>query len=109
MAMRTLLTLWLVFGTVALAQTDKPRAARQGSPVPTTGAPVVSETLAVQIMLDRAGFSPGEIDGKAGTNLKRAAIAFQRAHSIPETGQVDPATWQRLSEQGGNQTPLTTY
>jgi lipoprotein-anchoring transpeptidase ErfK/SrfK len=60
-------------------------------------------------MLDRAGFSPGEIDGKAGANLKRAAIAFQRAHAIPETGAVDQATWQRLSEQGGNQTPLTTY
>ena len=77
--------------------------------MPTTGAPVVSETLAVQIMLDRAGFSPGEIDGKAGANLKRAAMAFQRANGLPESGQVDKMTWQRLSEQGGNQTPLTTY
>ena len=107
--MRTLVTLWLVFGTVALAQTDGSRAARQGSPVPTTGAPVVSETLAVQIMLDRAGFSPGEIDGRAGANLKRAAMAFQRANGLPESGQVDKMTWQRLSEQAGNQTPLTTY
>jgi lipoprotein-anchoring transpeptidase ErfK/SrfK len=107
--MRTLLTLWLVFGTVALAQTDRPGAARQGSPVPTTGAPVVSEILAAQIMLDRAGFSPGEIDGKAGANLKRAAMAFQRAHALAESGQIDQMTWQRLSELTGNQTPLTTY
>ena len=77
--------------------------------MPTTGAPVVSETLAAQIMLDRAGFSPGEIDGKAGANLKRAAMAFQRAQALPESGQIDQMTWQRLSEQAGNQTPLTTY
>jgi len=77
--------------------------------VPTTGAPVVSETLAAQIMLDRAGFSPGEIDGRAGANLKRAAMAFQRAQRLTESGQVDQMTWQRLSEQAGNQTPLTTY
>jgi len=77
--------------------------------VPTTGAPVVSETLAAQIMLDRAGFSPGEIDGRAGANLKRAAMAFQRAQGLTESGQVDQMTWQRLSEQAGNQTPLTTY
>jgi lipoprotein-anchoring transpeptidase ErfK/SrfK len=107
--MRTLLTLWLVFGTVGLAQTDRPRAGRQGSPVATTGAPLVSETLAVQIMLDRAGFSPGEIDGQAGSNLKRAAMAFQRANGLAESGQVDQMTWQRLSEAAGNQTPLTTY
>ena len=77
--------------------------------MPTTGAPVVSEILAAQIMLDRAGFSPGEIDGKAGANLKRAAMAFQRAQGLAESGQVDQMTWQRLSEQAGNQTPLTTY
>src|SRR5687768_18548764 len=97
--MRTFLTLWLVFGTVALAQTDKPRAARQGSPVPTTGAPVVSETLAAQIMLDRAGFSPGEIDGKAGANLRRAAMAFQRAQGLAESGRIDQMTWQRSEER----------
>jgi hypothetical protein len=107
--MRILLTVWLLLGTIAMAQTDRPRAARQGSPVPTTGAPVVSETLAVQIMLDRAGFSPGEIDGRPGANLKRAVTAFQRANGLSGAGQVDQSTWQRLSEQAGGQTPLTTY
>jgi lipoprotein-anchoring transpeptidase ErfK/SrfK len=36
-------------------------------------------------------------------------MAFQRAHALAESGQVDQTTWQRLSEQAGNQTPLTTY
>jgi lipoprotein-anchoring transpeptidase ErfK/SrfK len=107
--MRTLCAIWIVLGTVALAQTDQPGASRQGSRVATTGAPVVSETLAVQIMLDRAGFSPGEIDGQAGANLKRAAAAFQRANGLAESGQIDQMTWQRLSEAAANQTPLITY
>lgn len=46
-------------------------------------APVVSEVLATQIALDRAGFSPGEIDGRRGQNLERALAAYQRSHEEP--------------------------
>jgi lipoprotein-anchoring transpeptidase ErfK/SrfK len=65
----------------ALAQ-DRPR----------TEAPVVSEILATQIALDRAGFSPGEIDGREGTNLDRARNAYERSHSEPLAlvGDVPP-------------------
>ena len=71
-------------------------------------APVVSEILAAQILLDRAGFSPGELDGRAGANLKRALLAFQRAHALPATGQVDEPTWARLSEDATT-APLVSY
>lgn len=70
-------------------------------------APVVSETMAVQVMLDRAGVSPGEIDGKAGPNFTRALTAYQRAHGLTVEPALD-AAWRRLT-QDGRQSPLVDY
>ena len=72
-------------------------------------APVASEVLAVQVMLDRAGFSPGELDGRAGQNLRRALHAFQRASGLPPSGTADDATRQELERRRGPQPPLREY
>ncbi len=40
------------------------------------------DLLAVQVMLDRARFSPGEIDGRGGANTTRAIKAFERVKKI---------------------------
>lgn len=63
-------------------------------------APVVNEVLATQIALDRAGFSPGEIDGRKGMNLQRALDAYQRSHEepLPLVGDVPPLVDYTVSD-----------
>lgn len=81
----------------------------QAQEAPSPAPPVVSEVLAAQVMLDRAGFSPGEIDGRKGQNFTRALTAFQRTHALAPSGEVDQATWEVLSGRAGGQQPLISY
>jgi lipoprotein-anchoring transpeptidase ErfK/SrfK len=73
--------------------------------VPPGGDPLTAidartqKIIALQVALDRAGFSPGEIDGRAGKNTERALRAFQEARGLPAgtlKGEIDAATAERL-------------
>jgi lipoprotein-anchoring transpeptidase ErfK/SrfK len=48
------------------------------------------------VLLDRAHFSPGEIDGAAGSNLKKALAGYQQQNALPVSGTLDAATWDAL-------------
>lgn len=50
-----------------------------------------------QILLDRAHFSCGEIDGDYGSNLEKTVAAFQRARDLAVNGVVGPETWAALN------------
>jgi lipoprotein-anchoring transpeptidase ErfK/SrfK len=54
-------------------------------------------TVKMEILLDRAHFSPGEIDGKMGENVKKAIAAFAAAHGATWKGRWTPELWQALS------------
>jgi lipoprotein-anchoring transpeptidase ErfK/SrfK len=50
----------------------------------------------LEVLLDRARFSPGEIDGKFGQNAKKALRAYAEAQQLPASDAVTEDVWKRL-------------
>jgi lipoprotein-anchoring transpeptidase ErfK/SrfK len=57
--------------------------------------------IRAQVLLDRAHFSPGVIDGQDGENVRNAIAAYERANSLPEDGALDPDVWAKLTADTG--------
>jgi lipoprotein-anchoring transpeptidase ErfK/SrfK len=58
--------------------------------------------LKIQVMLDRAGASPGAIDAYSGGNLGKAVAAVETVLRLPADGILDREVWDAL---GGDQAP----
>ncbi|KAF0674799.1 L,D-transpeptidase family protein [Profundibacterium mesophilum] len=54
-------------------------------------------TVRLQVLLDRAGVSPGVIDGYAGEMSRTAIAAFELREGLPVDGAMDGAVWSRLN------------
>jgi lipoprotein-anchoring transpeptidase ErfK/SrfK len=63
------------------------------SPPPDSISPL---TVKVQILLDRAHFSPGEIDGKLGQNAKKALRAYADTNGFAGKAELTQDIWQKL-------------
>lgn len=78
---------------------DAVNAGRQAFPVgPGLKGPSV---LRVQVLLDRALFSPGMIDGSWGKNTSNSVYWFQAREGLMPNGVVDSATFARLQAAAG--------
>jgi lipoprotein-anchoring transpeptidase ErfK/SrfK len=66
-----------------------------------------SDVLPLQVWLDRAGFSPGEIDGRDGTNTRRATQLYAKARNLVDVSRA--AVLQKLSEEQKNAPAVVEY
>ncbi len=102
---------------LAGADTDGPAKKRVG--VPVVGSPAANEiedstktgavgpgsaglrVVRAQILLDRARFSPGEIDGVYGDDFGVAVKGYQENHGLKPTGTIDAGMWRLLNRDAG--------
>lgn len=71
----------------------------------TAPTPPRADIVRAQILLDRARFSPGSIDGLDGENTRQAVAAFAEAHDIRSNGELTAEVFARLTEAAA---PVTT-
>lgn len=69
-----------------------------GAPAEKSKAPTPA-LVKLQVLLDRAGVSPGVIDGYDGENLRKAIAGFEALSGLPIDGLLDPQVGEKLGDE----------
>ncbi|MGR9128710.1 L,D-transpeptidase family protein [Rhizobium leguminosarum] len=72
-------------------------------PAPADSDPAI---VRLQVLLDRAGASPGVIDGLSGENVNKAVAGFEAMNDLPVDGRLDAEVVSRLE---GNAPIVESY
>ena len=95
-----LLQLLLIVSSVDASQRGKQKGRAHAAKKPAPAVqPVDPQLLATQVMLDRAGYSPGEIDARRGSSTDRAMDAYTRNGGDPKALPQDPLTSYTITPQ----------
>ncbi|MCK0166980.1 L,D-transpeptidase [Jannaschia sp. S6380] len=97
----TLATVCLALPAAALTPDDIRGATYGGGDLPDGQSGL---TVQVQVLLDRAGISPGIIDGYKGGMSESALKAFEAREGFEVDGILDPEVWDALG--GGSADPV---
>ena len=117
--MRLTYLLAVTASILALAGADTSGPAKKNISTPVVRSPAANEiedstktdpvglgaagprVVRAQILLGRARFSPGQIDGVYGDDFGVAVKGYQENHDLKPTGTIDAATWGLLNRDAG--------
>jgi lipoprotein-anchoring transpeptidase ErfK/SrfK len=95
----TTIVLWACIAAAVPRLPAWPQAPAQQQEISSPLTPEAQQALQTQVMLDRAGFSPGEIDGAMGLNTERALAAYQKAGGNPGALSGDSLTRYHITDE----------
>src|SRR3954452_13451715 len=93
---------WLIFPAAAAIDAAQINNAEYCA-APNTKKPNVKEKIdpvivKAEVLLARALFSPGEIDGKPGENAQKALRAFAEVNGLASDNPITPEIWDKLAD-----------
>lgn len=94
-----LLIACLSLSVCVAAEAQQKRHAKKAPAPAKSAAEINMQALQTQVMLDRAGYSPGEIDAAAGTSTKRALDAFTKNGGSAGALPSDAVSTYTITEQ----------